>query len=105
MKLKVERAWAVKTWQIGVWCRMSNATLALAVMSDRWPSWLSRLAHELHWAMMDISGDRIVQAMEGSREEIDMAFEHADEDWLSPFQRMVVNERILPLPKNQLVEV
>jgi hypothetical protein len=105
MKLKVEKAWAVKTWMIGMAFRIEDAGLALAVMSDRWPGWRCYLVHRFYWWLTDATHAMYCRAEAGSREEIEMAFEHADEDWLSPFQRMVVNERILPLPKNQLVEV
>ncbi len=87
-----------KTRQIGRACRIMNrASAAIGWIEIHAPQWLSGLLYRVYWRVDDWASDRFSRAYPGSIEEIRDAWEHQDEDWLSPFQRKVADGRILPL--------
>lgn len=105
-----------------VWYRLTRwfkeRSLGFALWADRLAFnpifWASQHGYEriadvlclLHWWIQDHVVDPIwSRCYEGSWTEIELGIEFVEDelryggsnDWLSPFQRMIANERILPL--------
>jgi hypothetical protein len=94
----IRKLWAWKSRQIGWACDIMNAASSVMDWIDRHtPQWISDRLLRAYWFVDDLAGSWFASAYDGSWEEIRDAWNHAEEDWLSPFQKMVANERILPL--------
>jgi len=94
----IRKTFAWKTRQIGWACEtMNRASDAIGWIDRHAPTWLADLLYHVYWNVDAWASAWFACAYQGSREEIHDAWEHEDEDWLSPFQRMVADGRILPL--------
>jgi hypothetical protein len=94
----IGQKWAWKTRQIDWACEVMNRASSVIWWIDRHaPSCVSGLMYHLYWFIDDAASAWFARAYQGSWEEIADAWEHEDEDWLSPFQRLVADGRILPL--------
>lgn len=88
-------------------CKTRQLNLAVIIMqlsSDliwwidlHMPQWVSGPLYRVYWLVDGLASALFARAYEGSIEEINDAWDHEDEDWLSPFQRMVADGKILPL--------
>jgi len=94
----IRKTFAWKTRQIGWACEIINRASSVIWWIDHHaPHWVSDPLYRVYWRLDAWASDWFCRAYEGSEEEIQDAWEHEDEDWLNPFQRMIANGRILPL--------
>ena len=95
--LKIKMRYWIKEKSISFSCEIYNRASAVITFFDkRWPRLADHL-YPLFWAIADISDWIFLKAYPGSLTEIEQAWDHADEDWLNDFQKMIVKERILPI--------
>ena len=99
MKDEIKKRHERKTRQIGWACEVMNRASDVIGWIDRHlPMCISDVLFHVYWWVDAKALNYFQRAYQGSWEEIEQAWEFADENWLSRFQKMVVNERILPLP-------
>jgi len=99
MKDEIEKRHKRKTRQIGWACEVMNrASDVICLIDKHMPQRIADVLFHAYWWIDAKASNYFCRAYEGSWEEIRDAWDHADETWLSRFQKMVVNERILPLP-------
>lgn len=88
-------AW--KEWQIDCSCRLMNRLSDLMTWTDHhFSTSVCDLLYRLYWLLDDLLKEWFNRAYEGSWSEIEQAWEFSDEDWLTDFQRLVADGRILP---------
>ena len=75
---------------------VNRASDVMTFLDKRCPRMADHL-FPLYWAIEDATTWMFCKAYPGSLTEIEQAWDHADEDWLNDFQKMIVQERILPI--------
>jgi hypothetical protein len=97
--MTIETTFARKDRQLTLLCALSNRIGSCVSWLDaHCPECVMGRLFPLYWRIEAEIGRRWSFAYQGSLEEIEQAWEFPDEDWLSPFQKAIVRERILPLP-------
>ena len=97
--LKLRIKYKIKGLNINLASLMMCKAFKIIVLSERYfPRWLDNILFELYQIEETLGHRWFGYFYEGSIQEIQDAFEHSGEHWLSPFQKMIAEGKILGMP-------